>query len=300
MGTPEFAVPTLAKLYEKYGLEAVVTVPDKPQGRKRKLKPSDVKIKAEELGIPVLQPKKLKDENFIKSLKEIQPDIIAVLAFRILPEEVFSIAEIATFNIHASLLPKYRGAAPINWAIVNGEKLTGLTSFIIEKKVDTGNIISQKKINIPEGANAGDLHDILSPLAAELAVETCEKLISGDYALKMQDEAEATPAPKIYPEDCKIDWNKDSREVANFIKGMSPFPGAWSLWNGDKIKFTRAAPVNKNFGDPGEFLIENKSLLVQCASGTVSIKELQPAGKKLMKIQDFLNGYRGESRGKLE
>jgi len=300
MGTPEFAVPTLVKLHETLTVKAVVTVPDKPKGRGKKVLPSEVKVKAEELCIPILQPEKLKDENFINELEIYKPDIIVVLAFRILPEEVFSVSKMATFNIHASLLPKYRGAAPINWAIINGEKTTGLTSFILEKKVDTGNVLLQKAIDIPEGATAGDLHDLMMPEAAQMAVDTCNLLLSGEYQLIKQDDTLATPAPKIFPEFCIINWNQHAEIVKNFIHGLSPFPGAWTMWNGERLKILRVEFSACGKGIPGTFSINDNSMNVECDKGIIQLHEIQLPGKRPMKIQDFLRGYRGNSTGKFE
>ncbi len=300
MGTPEFAVPTLDKLHETFGVKAVVTVPDKPQGRGKKVMPSEIKIKALKLGIPLLQPDKLKDENFIKELKTYEPDIMVVLAFRILPEEVFSLSNIATYNIHGSLLPKYRGAAPINWAIMNGEKTTGLTSFILEKKVDTGNILLQKAIDIPEGATAGDLHDLMMPEAAQMAIDTCNLLHSGDYKLMKQDDTLASPAPKIFPEFCKISWNQHAQILRNFIHGLSPFPGAWTIWNGERLKILRVEFSACGKGVPGTYSINDNIMNVQCDKGIISLREIQLPGKRPMKIQDFLRGYRGIKEGIFE
>lgn len=300
MGTPEFAVPTLVNLNERYGVKVVVTVPDKPQGRGKKVLPSEVKNKAVELGIPVLQPERLKDENFINELKDYTPDIIVVLAFRILPEEVFSISKIATFNIHASLLPKYRGAAPINWAIINGEKTTGLTSFILEKKVDTGNILLQKTIDIPDGATAGDLHDLMMPEAAQMAIDTCNLLLTGDYKLMKQDDNLATPAPKIFPDLCKINWNQHAEVIRNFIHGLSPFPGAWTIWNGVRLKILRVEFSCCGKSESGRFSIMDVAMNVQCEKGIISLQEIQLPGKRPMRIQEFLRGYRGEKFGKFD
>jgi len=297
MGTPEFAVPTLVRLNETFGVKAVVTVPDKPQGRGKKVLPSEVKIKAEELQIPIFQPEKLKNDDFIDELKSFNPDIMVVLAFRILPEEVFRISKIATFNIHASLLPKYRGAAPINWVIINGEKTSGLTSFILEKKVDTGNILLQKAIDIPEGATAGDLHDLMMPEAAQMAVETCNLLLSGEYKLMVQDDSFASPAPKIFPEFCKINWNLHAEIVRNFIHGLSPFPGAWTIWDGVRLKILRVEFSACGKGILGTYTINGDNMNVQCEKGLVSLQEIQLPGKRPMKIQDFLRGYRGNKEG---
>jgi len=297
MGTPEFAVPTLEKLNEKYGVGLVVTVPDKAQGRGLKLMPSAVKEKAIELEIPILQPESLKSEEFIRTVSEFNPDIIVVLAFRILPEEVFTLAKVGSFNIHASLLPAYRGAAPINWAIINGEKKTGLTSFLLEKKVDTGSIILSKEFEIPDGFTAGDLHNALMPLSAELAIETCELLMSGNYKLIPQDESKASKAPKIFPEDCKIDWSQPAEKVRNFIHGTSPIPGAWTIWDDKRLKILRARISDNKEGIAGFFIIENSQFIVFCGEDAIIIDELQAEGRKPMKIKDFLNGYKGENQG---
>lgn len=300
MGTPEFALPTLIKLNETFGVKAVVTVPDKAKGRNRKVLPSDVKKKAVELKIPILQPEKLKDKNFIEELKTYNPDIIVVLAFRILPEEVYSIPKIATFNIHGSLLPKYRGAAPINWAIINGEKITGLTSFILAKKVDTGNILLQNSIDIPDGFTAGDLHDKLMPLAAQMSVDTCNLLLAGDYKTILQDESQASPAPKIFPDFCQINWNQKAQIVSNFINGLSPHPGAWTLLNGQRYKILRVSSSGSDIGIPGEFSIENNTLRINCANGSVSVLEIQAPGRKKVAIAEFVRGFRGEKHGIFE
>lgn len=301
MGTPEFAVPSLEALHAAYGVKAVVTVPDKPKGRGLKLLPSAVKAKAVELGIPVLQPEKLKDIQFINSLKELKPDIIVVIAFRILPEEVYSLASTGTFNIHGSLLPKYRGAAPINRAIINGDEVSGLTSFLLKKEVDTGDILLKKQVRIPDNATAGDLHDMLMPVAAQLSVETIELLLSGSYTPCVQDNSLASPAPKIFPDQCRIDWTGEAATLKNFIHGMSPSPGAWTMWNGKRLKILRVELLKADGkGNPGSFRMENGLFTVDCAFGKLSIVELQAEGKKAMKTHDFLAGYRGEATGTFE
>lgn len=306
MGTPEFAVPTLIELNKKYNVKAVVTATDKPQGRGHKVLPSPVKKTALELGLQVLQPENLKDSEFIETLKSINPDIIVVVAFRILPREVFTIPRLGCFNIHASLLPKYRGAAPINWAIINGEKITGLTSFLIQEKVDTGNILLQTVIPISEGATSGDLHDLMAPLAARLAIDTCELLARGNYKPIPQDESLATSAPKIYSHNAKINFDDYAEIVRNFIHGYSPVPGAWTIFEGKKMKIFRAdyekcsCSVNDVFlglEKPGEFLIEKGQFCVKCKAGFIFIKELQIEGKKVTAAADFINGYKGEKKG---
>jgi len=300
MGTPEFAVPALVALHEKYTVRAVVTIPDKPKGRGKKLAASAVKEKAQELGIPVLQPELLKDQAFIDALKSYEPDIMAVLAFRILPESVYSISKIAAFNIHGSLLPKYRGAAPINHAILNGDKVSGLTSFVLEKQVDTGQILIKSPVDIPDGSTAGDLHDMLMPVAAQLGLDTCELLLSGDYTLLPQDDTEATAAPKVFRENCGINWNAPAEQVRNFIHSVSPSPAAWTLWEGQRLKIMRVDFVADGSAPRGEFKIEDGQFVVQCGKGSVSLIEIQVQGKKKMKTVDFLRGYRGDTSGKFE
>lgn len=308
MGTPKFAVPALRAVHSKYGVKAVVTATDKPKGRGHLLLPSDVKAVAIELDIPVLQPEKFKDENFLNQLKSLEPDIIIVVAFRILPPEVYTMPKIGCFNIHGSLLPKYRGAAPINWSIVGGEKLTGLTSFLLQEKVDTGDILLQRVIPVPDGTTAGDLHDLLMPVSADLATDTVELLLKGNYKLLTQNDGEATPAPKIFTETVKIDWSANAETVRNRIQGFSPVPGAWTMWNGKKFKILRAdytlcnCQASDIFSgkDFGEFLITKESFLVRCGIGHIRITELQLEGKKVMKTADFLRGYKGESSGKFD
>ena len=228
MGTPEFAVVSLRKLLEaNTNIVTVVTVPDKPKGRGLKLQPSAVKIAALAANIPILQPESLKDPKFIQKLYNSKPDLIIVVAFRILPEEVFTIPPLGTVNLHGSLLPKYRGAAPIHWAIINGEKITGVTTFFIKKEVDTGNIIETIEIPIPSNMTAGELHDIMAAKGAEILLETCRKIEKGSVTTRIQNHSLATKAPKIHQEDCLIDFNQPAEKVHNFIRGLSPYPSAY-------------------------------------------------------------------------
>ena len=300
MGTPEFSVPTLKSLHEKYDIPVVVTVPDKPKGRGQKMMTSPVKAAAEGLGIRVLQPVSLKDKDFINELKDINADLFCIVAFRILPKEVFTLPKIASFNVHTSLLPKYRGAAPINWAIIKGEKKSGVTSFILDENIDTGNIVGKREVPIGESMTAGELHDELMPLAAELAVETCEQLLSGNYQLLKQNDSLATPAPKIFREDCRIDFNMDGEDLKNFINGMSPIPGAWTEFDGRKVKLLKSEFYEENHTKPKHYLIKNDNFLLQTASGIVKVLVIQPEGKKVMQIRDFLAGFRGNKEGILE
>lgn len=297
MGTPEFAVPTMLAMHENFGLKAVITTPDKKKGRGRKAQPSPVKSAALELGTPILQPESVKDEGFLEEFKALKPDILCIVAFRILPPEVFEAPSICSFNIHASLLPKYRGAAPINWAIINGEKKSGLTSFILAKKVDTGGILLQKPIPIDENSTAGDYGAKLMPEAAKLAVETTRALLSGDYKTMAQDDSQATPAPKLFRENCKINWDGHASDVGRFILGTSPTPGAWTIWNGKKLKILRCRFSACGRGEPGEYIIDKSNFTVQCRKGVVALTEIQPENKKPMKTEDFLRGYRGDTQG---
>ena len=303
MGTPEIAVPTLDILNEYFDIQTVVTVPDKPKGRGLQIVSSPVKEMALSLDLRILQPTKMNEIDFIDEIKKIEPDIIVIFAFRILPPEVYNLAKIATFNIHTSLLPKYRGAAPINWAIINGETQTGLTSFILNEQVDTGSILLQKVVDIPEFSTAGELHNLLMEYAPEFTVNSCNLLLSGDYQLKNQDDNFATVAPKIFRQTARIDWTKNATTVANFINGYSPTPCAWTFWNDTQLKIYYAKPVyeinskEKQNCTVGTFFIENKKLFVQCGNGFVEIFEVQQEGKKRVLAKDFINGFRGEPNG---
>jgi methionyl-tRNA formyltransferase len=300
MGTPDFAVASLRAIHEKFPVSAVVTVPDKPKGRGLEVQASAVKKAALELGITtILQPESLKDASFQEALQALKPDIIAVVAFRILPREVYTSARLGAFNIHGSLLPKYRGAAPINWAIMNGETESGVTSFLLADSVDTGAMLGRRTTSIPDGMTAGELHDVLMPLGAELALETCQMLASGNITPLPQNDGEATKAPKIFRETCRIDWNKPAREVRNQIHGLSPYPGAWTTMPDGKIlKIMRcraSGGVSIQELAAGEYHVVGEEWLVGCANGTVRLVEIQPEGKRVMAVSDFLRGFRGES-----
>ncbi len=299
MGTPDFAIPTLDALNQKYGVKAIVTVPDKAKGRGLQMQASAVKEFALAHNIPILQPESLKDSDFIENLKSYNPDIICVVAFRILPREVYSLPKIASFNIHGSLLPKYRGAAPINRAIMAGEKISGVTSFILQDKVDTGNILFKKEFEIAENMTAGELYESLKPLAANLAFETCEALFSGNYTTLIQDELQASPAPKIFREDCKIDFLKLAIEIKNLIHGVAPHPGAWCNFGDLTFKILKCE-LSNNLNLPfGNYKIESKEMKVQCADYSLKLLEVQLQGKRVMSIIDFLSGFRGEKTGQL-
>lgn len=298
MGTPEFAVPTLEALNQHYNVIAVVTVPDKIKGRGKHLLPSEVKIKAEELGLRILQPINLRSERFVEEIMDLNPDIIVVVAFRILPPEIYNIPKYGTFNIHGSLLPKYRGAAPINWAIINGEKTTGLTSFLLQEQVDTGDILFQKETRIANTDTFGDVYDDLKQLAPTLAIETVEKLMSKNYTAIKQNDELATPAPKLFPDQCKIDWSQPAKQIKCFINGTSPTPGAWTIFKGQRLKILRAEINTGAKLHPGVFEISKSTWKVGCGTDYIDILEVQFPGKRPQKFNEFINGWRGENTGK--
>jgi methionyl-tRNA formyltransferase len=293
MGTPEFSIPSLEILLKNgFNIPAVVTVPDKPQGRGLKLEQSDIKKFALKNNLKILQPDKMKDENFINILKETAPDIIVVVAFRILPKEVYTIPRLGAFNLHASLLPAYRGAAPINWAIINGEKETGVTTFFLEDKVDTGNIIIREKLIIGPDDTAGDIHDKLMVIGSEVILKTVTKIIEGNITTLKQDNNLASPAPKIFKDDCRIIWNKDKTEVHNFIRGLSPYPGAFTKYKGKYFKIYKSSVSGRSVDlSPGSILTESNNLFVMTSNGLLEILEIQMEGKKRMNTKDFLRGF---------
>ncbi|RMG27364.1 MAG: methionyl-tRNA formyltransferase [Bacteroidetes bacterium] len=298
MGTPEFAVPSLRILHQAgYDIAAVVTAADKPAGRGRKLRPSAVKSYATAHHIPVLQPLKLRKPDFLHALQGLQADLFVVVAFRMLPQQVWSMPRLGTFNLHASLLPDYRGAAPINWVIINGESRTGLTTFLIDKHIDTGNILLQTPIDIPFHWTAGDLHDHLMEEGARLVLQTARGLEAGTLTPKPQDERLFIhKAPKIFKEDCHINWQAPALRVYNFIRGLSPYPTAWTTLNGQVLKLFRATMVEGNKLLPAGSLRrgpEGESLLVACQDAWLQIEELQLEGKKRMPTSHFLRGYKG-------
>jgi methionyl-tRNA formyltransferase len=295
MGTPEFAVPSLEILIEKkINIVAVITAPDKPQGRGQKVAYSPVKEIAIKHNIQVLQPTNLKAPEFLQELKTYQANLQIVVAFRMLPETVWSMPVLGTFNLHASLLPQYRGAAPINWAIINGEKETGVTTFFLKHEIDTGSIIFQERETILEDDNAGTLYERLMKKGAALVLKTVNAIQSGNYpSVPQAEQTEIKHAPKIFKETCEIQWNKSSEAIRNFIRGLSPYPAAWANVAGKifkvyKVSIAAKSDVNKN---PGEIDTDNKNYLYfKSQNGWVSVDELQPEGKKRMTIQDFFRG----------
>ena len=301
MGTPDFAVASLRVLVENnLDVVAVITAPDKPAGRGQKLRQTPVKIYAEEHGIPVLQPERLKNPDFLLELKSYQADLQIVVAFRMLPEVVWDMPPMGTFNLHGSLLPQYRGAAPINWAIINGEKETGVTTFFLEKEIDTGNIIFAEKCPIEPEDTAGSLHDKLMNIGAELVLKTTQAIANGQYPQLPQEEvAELKPAPKIFKEDCLIDWSKNTADIINFIRGLSPYPAAFTYLQDKTLKVFNCEKVESAFDltqiteTPQSIYSDGKSYLAfQTADGPLFLTDIQLEGKKRMKIEDFLKGYR--------
>lgn len=296
MGTPEFAVSSLQKLVES-GCEvvAVVTAPDKPAGRGLQLTPSPIKQYAISQGIPVLQPEKLKNPDFLAELRSYQADLQVVVAFRMLPEVVWNMPPKGTFNLHASLLPQYRGAAPINWAIMNGETQTGVTTFFLEHEIDTGKIIFQETEPIHYEDTVGTLYERLMHKGAELVVQTVKAVEAGNYPQTPQPIAEILkPAPKIFKETCEINWNQSSETIRNFIRGLSPYPSAWTTLNEKICKIFKTSVVGEQDQEnPSDATIQtdNKTYLhFKTADGWLSIEELQLEGKKRMRIEEFLRG----------
>jgi methionyl-tRNA formyltransferase len=295
MGTPDFAVPSLEILVlNNFNVVAAVTAPDKPQGRGQKIVFSPVKAFGLQHSIPVLQPTNLKSPAFVEQLKSLQPDLQVVVAFRMLPEVVWAMPHLGTFNLHASLLPQYRGAAPINWAIINGEKETGVTTFFLSHDIDTGSIIFQDRETIHENDDAGTLYERLMKKGAALVLKTVQAIQSGQYAAIPQPEGIATKhAPKIFKETCEIKWDQTSEQVRNFVRGLSPYPGAWTSIGEKVFKIFRTSVSDRKNSakKAGEFITDNKNYLYfKTQDGWISIDELQPEGKKRMTIQDFFRG----------
>ena len=297
MGTPEFAVAPLKALVEGgYNIVAVVTMPDKPAGRGHHVQYSAVKEYALSVGLPVLQPEKLKDEAFVEELRSYQADLQIVVAFRMLPEVVWAMPRLGTFNLHASLLPQYRGAAPINWAVINGDKETGATTFMLKQEIDTGNIILQERIPIGEDENVGSVHDRLMELGTRLVLKTVDLIAESDakgtpLPTTPQDTLAADylrPAPKIFKETCQIDTTKAVEEVHNFVRGLSPYPSAWCnlTIGGTMYENVKVFATQKGSG----------AISLQCADGEISLTELQLPGKKRMNAKDLLNGLQNAHR----
>ncbi|WP_290535045.1 methionyl-tRNA formyltransferase [Alistipes sp.] len=304
MGTPEFAVPSLRALVAGgYRVVAVVTAPDKPAGRGQRLHESDVKVAARELGLPVLQPVKLRDPEFVEALRALDPDLGIVIAFRMLPEVIWAMPHLGTFNLHASLLPQYRGAAPINWAIINGERETGVTTFLLNHEIDKGAILGQIHVPIGEEDTVGTMYEKLMQTGTGLVLDTVERIAAGETRpIEQQhiDEKTLKPAPKIFKEDCRIDWSQPGRRIVDFIRGLSPYPAAWTALyrEGSEEELTakifaarfdeapHAAPHGTIESDGRTFV------RVACADGWIAIEELQIAGKRRLPVRELLLGWR--------
>lgn len=298
MGTPDFAVETLKAIIEAhYQVVGVITAPDKPAGRGRKLQQSAVKKYALEQNLRVLQPTNLKSEDFLKELKELRPNLQVVVAFRMLPEVVWKFPEYGTFNLHASLLPQYRGAAPINWAVMNGEKISGVSTFFIDEKIDTGEMILQEKVEISPSETAGMLHDRLMKAGAGLVVKTLQLIEKGPVETKPQTHTvELKAAHKLTKDNTKIDWNLSVEEIYNFIRGLNPYPAAWSnLLNGNNeltVKIYSAEKEIQEHNFPtGKIIQEEKEVKVAVQDGFLKLREIQLPGKRKLAVKDLLNGY---------
>lgn len=298
MGTPDFAVEPLKTLVEAgKDVVAVVTMPDKPAGRGHKLQFSPVKEYALKAGIPVLQPENLKSPDFLQKLASYNADLQIVVAFRMLPEAVWSMPKYGTFNLHASLLPRYRGAAPINWAVINGDKETGITTFFLKHEIDTGNIILQEKVAIDEEDNAGDVHDKLMYLGADLVLKTLKMIEEDNVITRPQDDAQASPAPKIFKDTAKLDFDKCAADIRNLVRGMAPYPAAWfniKLQDGNEsmMKIFKVSTEEKNHNySVGTILTDGKKMLkIACKDGFINLLEVQMAGKKRMAAEDLMRG----------
>ena len=303
MGTPEFAVPSLRALVrEGYNVVGVVTTPDREAGRGLKIHESDVKIAARELGLPVLQPERLRDEAFQWALREWRPDLGIVIAFRMLPESVWAMPRLGTFNLHASLLPQYRGAAPINRAIIDGETETGVTTFLLNHEIDKGAIIAQRREPILPEDNVGTLYDRLMNIGTELVLETVDRIAAGDYTPVVQehiDESTLRPAPKIFKDDCIINWSAGGRSIVNLVRGLSPYPAAWTRMYRDGAECGTAKIFAASFepaggtGKAGRVVSDGRTYMkVRCADGYVAVESVQIAGKKRLGIRELLAGFR--------
>ena len=303
LGTPDFAVESLSRLVDNgYNIVGVVTMPDKPAGRGHKMYQSPVKEYALAHGLKLLQPVKLKDETFVEELRSLGADLFIVIAFRMLPEVVWRMPRLGTFNLHASLLPRYRGAAPINWAVINGDTETGVTTFFLKHEIDTGDIIARQRIEIAPDENVGSVHDRLMMLGADLTLQTVESILDGTLTTIPQDELlkgeEPTPAPKIFKDTCRIDWTAGAVKVANLVRGLSPYPGAWSPLEADgtpvgEMKIFAGKVADVSDLAPGEVRIADGTMTVGCGDSTAySVTELQIPGKRKMPVADFLRGNR--------
>lgn len=297
MGSPDFAIPSLEKLHQsRHEIVSVVSNVDKRRGRRAKPSPTPVKARALELDLPVIEVEDLRAPDFYRELKALQADLFVVVAFRILPPELLELPARGAINLHASLLPKYRGAAPIHWAVMQGERQTGCTVFFLDKQVDAGQIIARRATDIGRNETTGDLYNRLKEIGSVLLADVVDDIERGDYETCRQNHDEATPAPKLFTEDCKIDFHRPARQVHDKIRGLSPFPTAWARLDGLKFNMYRSAPgPDKNLA-PGVLAMNEDELLVGCKTGTVILKQVQLEGKRRMSGKDFMNGYSGSGR----
>ena len=292
MGSPEFAVPGLELLYESdHQILAVVSNPDKRRSRGGRAVPTDLKKRALELGLPVIDAEDVRSEQFLNQMKRLKPDLLVVVAFRILPSEILDVPTKGAINLHASLLPKYRGAAPIHWAIIRGEKETGCTVFFLNERVDGGQIIAQKSTSIGEMETTGDLYERLKNMGSVLLKESVDQIAEGSYSLINQNEEEVTTAPKLFKENTRIDFKKSAAEVHNFIRGLNPFPVAWCNYSGLKMNIYSSKPNLGKRADRGKLFEESEKLFIGCGIGSIEVKSLQLPGTKIMSGKEFLNGY---------
>ena len=306
MGTPEFAVSTLKRLIKKnYNIVGVITAPDKPAGRGRKLNSSAVKKYAQSKNLNVLQPTNLKSESFIEELSELNANLQIVVAFRMLPRVVWEMPKYGTFNLHASLLPDYRGAAPINWVIINGETKTGVSTFFIDDKIDTGEMILQKEVEIESHENAGDLHDKLMKIGSKLVTKTVKLISNGKVKTKPQPkDLQFKTAHKLNKANCKINWNDDVKSIYNLIRGLSPYPGSWSYLKNNNEELTvkifeANLEIKKHNHKPGFIIVSKKEVKVAGPDGFLQLMEIQLPGKRKMDIQSLLNGYHFDKNAKM-
>jgi methionyl-tRNA formyltransferase len=298
MGSPEFAVPSLEALHNsEHNILAVVSNPDKRRGRRGKPEPTIVKKRAQELGLETLDAEDVKSDSFASDLESLQPDLLVVVAFRVLPPHILAIPKMGSINLHASLLPRYRGAAPIHWAVMKGEKETGCTIFFLDEKVDTGNILKQKKAPIGPNETTGELYNKLKVMGASLLAEAVDEIADGTAVSKPQENELATPAPKLFKENTKIDFHNSAQNIHNFVRGLNPFPKAWCLYGDEKMSIyrTEMGPAEKR-EQPGTLIEIEGELFVQCGDGLIKLLELQLPGTRRLSGRDFLNGYSLELR----
>lgn len=301
MGTPAFAVPSLRSILDAgHDVPLVVSTPDRKKGRGLKLVASDVTTFALDRDLEVARPESLKDPALADLIRAKEPDVICVVAFRILPESIYSIPPRGSFNLHGSLLPKYRGAAPINWALINGEQQTGVTTFFLQRQVDTGHIILQRTIPIDGDMTAGQLHDVMMVVGAQAVVDTLSAIESGQVQPMKQNDDAATPAPKIFREHCRIDWTLPAHEVHNFVRGLSPHPGAFTMRGESMLKVLRSRVVTTDDGSersaPGHVTVDARRMLVACGSGRIELLEVQPEGRRAMTADEYLRGHLTDGR----